>query len=66
MQQKDFRVKQTSISPFQQNVMKGAFANIPKRILYRVKTIGAPMAVRSFFFILNFFFSIFNLRLGLQ
>jgi hypothetical protein len=48
-QQKDFRVKQTSISPFQQNVMKGAFANIPKRILYRVKTIGAPMAVRSFF-----------------
>jgi hypothetical protein len=50
MQHKDFRVKQTSISPFQQNVMKGAFANIPKRILYRVKTIGAPMAVRSFFY----------------
>ena len=47
MSQKDFRVKQTSVSPFQQNVMKGTFKNFGKKIFYRVKTIGGPMLVRK-------------------
>eukprot|EP01080_Neovahlkampfia_damariscottae_P010900 gene10900-3604_t len=45
MPEKDFRVRQVSISPFQQHVMKGTFKNFGKKILYRIKTIGGPAVV---------------------